>query len=108
MLDWRLLSPASALDYFHRYQTGHRVMSMHLIPPALADIGRTLFGENWRTPLANSLEVTEDQITAWLQDPASMPTDLEARFEKIGRTRIEDISFMLGQMANTGLDRSRK
>jgi len=81
-------------------------MSMHLIPPSLADIGKTLFGEDWREPLANSLEVTEDQIIAWLEDPASIPTDLEARVERIGRTRIEEISFLLGQMANTGLDRS--
>ena len=65
-----------------------------------------MFGQDWRQPLANSLEETENQIIAWLAVPASMPTDLEARIEKIGRTRIEEISFMLGQMANTGLDRS--
>ena len=41
-------------------------MIMHLIPPSLADIGKTLFGEDWREPLANSFEVTEDQIIAWL------------------------------------------
>jgi hypothetical protein len=58
--------------------------------------------------LGNSLEVTEHQITVWLKDLASMPIDLEARVEKIGRTRIEDISFMLGQVANTGLNRSSK
>jgi hypothetical protein len=83
-------------------------MSMHLIPPSLADIGLTLFGPDWREPLANSLEVTEDQIIAWLEDDADIPTDLEARVEKIGRRRIEQISFMLGQMANTGLDRGSK
>ena len=83
-------------------------MSMHLIPPSLADIGPALFGGDWREPLANFLEVTENQIIAWVADPASMPTDLEARIEKIGRTRIEEISFMLGQMANTGLDRGSK
>jgi hypothetical protein len=81
-------------------------MGMHLIPPSLADIGQALFGQDWREPLANSLEATEDQIIAWLKDPASMPTDLEARVDKIGRTRMEEITFMLGQMVNTGLDRS--
>jgi len=83
-------------------------MSMHLIPPSLADIGPALFGREWKESLGNSLEVTENQIVAWVADPASMPTDLEERIEKIGRTRIEEISFMLGQMANTRLDRSSR
>jgi hypothetical protein len=81
-------------------------MSMHLISPSLADVALAMFGQEWREPLANSLEETENQIIAWLAVPASMPTNLEARIEKIGRARIEVISFMLGQVANAGLDRS--
>lgn len=81
-------------------------MSMHLISHSLSDLGLGLFGQQWKETLATSLEVTVDQIGEWLADPAKMPTDLEARLEKIGRAHIDSISFMLGRMANTGLDRS--
>jgi hypothetical protein len=81
-------------------------MSFTPVPPSLADIGWILFGEYWRKSLANALEVTEDQVIGWLSDPSGMPVDLEARIEKVGQTRVEEIRFMLGHMLSTGLDRS--
>jgi hypothetical protein len=81
-------------------------MSLPQIPPSLADMGLILFGDVWRESLANALEVTEDQIIAWLEDPAGMPVNLEARIERIGKARIEEIRFILEHMAENGLDRS--
>ena len=81
-------------------------MSLHPIPPTLADIGLAVFGQDWKESLATALEVTMDQVNNWLADPARMPADLEQRLDMIGRSHVDGISFMLGRMANSGLDRS--
>jgi hypothetical protein len=35
-------------------------------PDMLADIGRALYGEHWRRPLADALGIHERQIRRWL------------------------------------------
>jgi|HubBroStandDraft_1064217.scaffolds.fasta_scaffold572887_2 hypothetical protein len=37
-------------------------MSMTLIPPSLEDMGVTLFGADWREPLANALGVDLNEV----------------------------------------------
>jgi hypothetical protein len=98
-------------DYFrriesagNRYHPGYRTMT--LIPASLEDMGTTLFGPDWREPLANALGVALDDVLTWNDDPTAMPAGLEDGLKKIGEIRIREIQFMLGQMNETRLDRS--
>jgi hypothetical protein len=78
---------------------------MELIPPTLADMGGTLYGEGWKTALATSLNVFDDDVQAWEADPTTIPANMEAEIHKLGLVRIEEIQFMLAHMKETSLNR---
>jgi hypothetical protein len=78
---------------------------MTLIAPSLADMGVTLFGNDWEEPLADLLNVREEQIRAWDRDPVTIPPGLEEEIQSIGRVRLAEIQVMLTQMRATGLRR---
>ncbi len=81
-------------------------MTMTLIPPTLEHMGVTLFGPEWREPLASALGVDLEVVFAWDEDPTTIPANLEDGLKMIGEVRLKEIKFMLGQMAETRLDRS--
>jgi len=81
-------------------------MSMTLIPPSLEDMGVTLFGPEWRELLANALGVGLNEVIVWDEYPTMIPAIVEDGLKSIGEMRVQEIKFMLEQMAQTGLDRS--
>ena len=78
---------------------------MEMIAQPLSMIGLVFFGEAWRAPMAQVLEVDEDQVTAWENDPASIPVGIEEKLTTIGAGRIGEIQLILYLLKEAGVDR---
>jgi hypothetical protein len=71
--------------------------------PTLEDLGHVLWGPYWREALAQALEVTREEVDAWVTDPSARPADLQCTLENLGVVRLEEIGLMLVQMKESGL-----
>lgn len=78
---------------------------MELIAQPLSMIGLVFFGEAWRAPMAEVLEVDEDQVIAWENDPSSLPTGIEDKLTTVGAGRIGEIQLILHLLKEAGVDR---
>ena len=78
---------------------------MALIAQPLSMIGLVFFGEAWRAPMAEVLEVDEDQISIWERDPTSIPAGIEEKLTTIGTGRIGEIQLVLYLLKEAGVDR---
>ncbi len=41
----------------------------------LADIGRTLYGDHWRLPLARGVGINDETIRRWMRGRSMLPAD---------------------------------
>lgn len=78
-------------------------------PPAdmLTDIGRALYGEHWRFPLARGVGVNDETIRRWMNGHTVLPPDhgvfanalglLKQREQELGAMRRELTKWMKDQ-----------
>ena len=71
--------------------------------PTLEDLGRCLWGPDWKQALAKALDVTPGEVAGWVSDPSTRPSDLQSTIENLGVVRLEEIGLLLVQMKEAGL-----
>lgn len=71
--------------------------------PTLEDLGRCLWGADWKQALAKALDVTPGEVASWVSDPSTRPADLQSTIENLGVVRLEEIGLLLVQMKEAGL-----
>lgn len=77
-----------------------------LIPPTLEDMGFILWGADRRTPIATSLELTDEELAGWEDDPVSIPEGNEARLVELCVIRSREIGKMHDRLKAAGLRRA--
>jgi hypothetical protein len=80
---------------------------MDLVAQRFEDIGLVFFGFEWKGPMASVLGVDGVQIDDWISDPASLPPEIEAKLEKVGMDRIEEIQAFLFLLSQAGVSKER-
>ena len=81
-------------------------MTMELIPPKLEDVGFVLWGADWREPMAVSLDLSDEELQACLDDPDNIPTGTEARLRELCSIRIQEIEMVHDLLQAAGLRRT--
>jgi hypothetical protein len=79
---------------------------MELIPPKLEDVGFVLWGADWREPLAVSLDLSDDELQACLDDPDNIPSGTEARLLELCAIRMQEIEMICALLQAAGLRRT--
>jgi hypothetical protein len=77
-----------------------------LIPPTLADIGWALWGSAWAEALAETMDVTLEDVARWENDPESRPAHLEAELNTMCDVYVKEIYFVQSRLKQTGLARA--
>ena len=80
---------------------------MGLIPQKFEDIGFVFFGDEWKQPMANVLEVDLEQIEGWVGDPSTLPAKIEVLLELAGEERIGEIQTFLYLLKEAGISREK-
>jgi hypothetical protein len=77
-------------------------------PPSLEDIGFMLWGSTWEPMMAAALEVSNEKIQGWIEDPTTIPGDLEQKLSYIAKARSEEVELAQAMLFQQGLNRSRE
>jgi hypothetical protein len=64
----------------------------------LADTGRALFGDHWRVPLSEALNVDERLVRRWLSGTNELPHPVLAKVERLLRDRQDTIAGILHEL----------
>ena len=76
-----------------------------LIPPTLAELGFVFWGASWAEPLAETMQVTKEDVIAMDANPETIPHLMEEHLRILGEARVKEIQVMLEQLKATGLRR---
>lgn len=78
---------------------------MTMPPPTLEDIGEILWGHGWEFEMAIALGVHIDVLRGWVEDPTTIPQELEVQLSKIADARTEEIELGQAMMFARGINR---
>lgn len=78
---------------------------MTMPPPTLEDIGELLWGNTWEFYMASALNVSIDKLRGWVEDPTTIPQELEYKLSRIADDRTHDIELAQSMMFERGLRR---
>lgn len=81
-------------------------MTMELIPPRLEDVGFVLWGADWRVPLAESLNFSDEELQECLDDPDTIPAGTETRLLELCVIRSQEIGMIHDLLRAAGLRRT--
>ena len=60
--------------------------------------GEALYGNQWQTPLAQALGVSDRTMRRWVSGTASIPDDVLADIEQVARQRVADIYAFMAEV----------
>lgn len=78
---------------------------MILTRSRLAEIGRALYGEHWRAPMAERLSRTKRTIERYADGSRSMPKHMAEDLERLIDEQIELLNAVIGRRNATKIDR---
>lgn len=73
-----------------------------MTPDDLADAGRLLYGERWRSALARDIRVADRTLDRWMAGTSPMPADLAENLRALLDARGVAIAAWLDQMSVRG------
>jgi hypothetical protein len=79
--------------------------SIPIPPPTLEDIGHMLWGPLWEPCMAAALNVTNDRLQSWIEDPTAIPSEIEKQLVDIAVVRIEEIELAQAMVIERGINR---
>ena len=77
-----------------------------LIPLTLAEVGWALWGSTWAEALAETMDVTLEDVARWENDPESRPVHLEAELDTMCDVYAREILLVQSRLKRTGLARA--
>jgi DNA-binding transcriptional regulator YdaS (Cro superfamily) len=63
-----------------------------MTPSDLIDIGKRLFGNNWRVPLAAELGVNRETVGRWARGEHTIPPYVALAIEALKQRKVEELT----------------
>lgn len=70
-------------------------------PTILKRAGEALFGNQWQTPLAEALGVSDRTMRRWVAGQSKVPNGVIADVERAARQRVADIYAFMAELTAT-------
>jgi hypothetical protein len=74
-------------------------------PPTLEDIGWMLWGPTWEPMMAVALEVSNEKLQTWIEDPTLIPLGIEQKLSYVAKARTEEIDLAQAMLFQRGISR---
>jgi len=74
----------------------------HLI---LKRAGEALYGNQWQTPLATALNVSDRTMRRWVSGDSAVPDSVIADIERVARQRVADIYTFMAEITSLNIKR---